>query len=54
MRAYLVECPEGEFRAVDLPRPVPDAGQVLVRVMASGINPLDTKIRAGKAGYPDR
>jgi NADPH2:quinone reductase len=51
MRAYLVERPDGEFRAVDLPRPVPAAGQVLVRVHASGINPLDTKIRAGKAAH---
>ena len=51
MRAYMVDRPEGEFRAVDLPRPVPAAGQVLVRVMASGINPLDTKIRAGKAAH---
>src|ERR1700677_3114884 len=51
MRAYLVERPEGEFRAVDLPRPIPAAGQVLVRVHASGVNPLDTKIRAGKAAH---
>src|SRR6202046_5458631 len=51
MRAYLVERPEGEFRAVDLARPVPAARQVLVRVHASGINPLDTKIRAGKAAH---
>jgi NADPH2:quinone reductase len=51
MRAYLVERPEGEFRAVDLPRPVPTAGQVLVRVLASGVNPLDTKIRSGKAAH---
>ena len=51
MRAYMVECPEGEFHEADLPRPVPAAGQVLVRVLASGINPLDTKIRAGKAAH---
>jgi len=51
MRAYMVECPGGEFRAVDLPRPVPAAGQVLVRVHASGVNPLDTKIRAAKAAH---
>src|SRR6202035_2280157 len=49
MRAYVVEHPEEAFRQVDLPRPVPSAGQVLVRVHASGVNPLDTKIRAGKA-----
>jgi NADPH2:quinone reductase len=51
MRAYLVERPEGEFHTVDLPRPVPAAGQVLVRVLASGVNPLDIKIRAGKAAH---
>jgi NADPH2:quinone reductase len=51
MRAYVVEHPEGPFSQVDLPRPVPSAGQVLVRVHASGVNPLDTKIRAGKASH---
>jgi NADPH2:quinone reductase len=51
VRAYTVEHPNGEFREVDLPRPIPAAGQVLVRVHASGINPLDTKIRAGKADH---
>lgn len=33
------------------PRPVPGAGEVLVRIHASGVNPLDTKIRAGQAGH---
>jgi NADPH:quinone reductase len=51
VRAYIVEDPNGEFRQVDLPRPIPAAGQALVRVHASGINPLDTKIRAGKADH---
>ena len=51
MRAYVVEHPEEAFKQVDLPRPVPSAGQVLVRVHASGVNPLDTKIRAGKAAH---
>jgi len=32
-------------------RPVAAAGQVLVRVIASGVNPLDTKIAAGKADH---
>jgi NADPH2:quinone reductase len=35
----------------DVPRPVPGAGEVLVRVGASGVNPLDTKIRAGAAEH---
>jgi len=51
VRAYVVEHPDGPFTQVDCPRPVPSAGQVLVRVCASGVNPLDTKIRAGKAGH---
>jgi NADPH:quinone reductase len=51
MQAYLVEEAGGEFRKVDLPRPVVGAGDVLVRVRASGVNPLDTKIRAGKAAH---
>ena len=33
-----------------LPDPVPAAGQVLVRVRASGVNPVDTYIRAGNYG----
>ena len=31
----------------DLPKPVPEAGEVLVRVHASGVNPSDVKMRAG-------
>jgi NADPH:quinone reductase len=51
MRAYLVEQAGGVFEGREIARPVPGAGQVLVRVAASGVNPLDTKIRAGKAGH---
>jgi NADPH:quinone reductase len=51
MRAYIVEHPKAAFTQVDLPRPAPLAGQVLVRIHASGVNPLDTKIRAGKAAH---
>ena len=50
MKAYAVEYP-GVFAAIDLPRPAPAAGQVLIRVHASDVNPLDTKIRAGKAAH---
>jgi NADPH:quinone reductase-like Zn-dependent oxidoreductase len=34
-----------------LERPVAGPGQVLVRICASGVNPLDTKIAAGKADH---
>jgi NADPH:quinone reductase-like Zn-dependent oxidoreductase len=51
MQAYLVEEPNGDFRKVDLPRPTLKVNHVLVRVQASGVNPLDTKIRAGIAAH---
>jgi NADPH2:quinone reductase len=38
------------MRLVELPRPQPGAGQVLVRMHAAGVNPVETYIRAGT--YP--
>src|SRR5580704_3398654 len=37
----------GVLKVVDVPRPVPGAGQVLVQVKAAGINPGEAKIREG-------
>lgn len=51
MQALLIDAIDGPFRRAHLPRPVPAAGQVLVRIAASGVNPLDTKIRAGRAEH---
>jgi NADPH2:quinone reductase len=51
MTAHVVETANGPFREVEMPTPVPKDGQVLVRICASGVNPLDTKIRAGEAGH---
>ena len=50
-KAWVVEQPGGDFRQAELPRPQPEMHQVLVRISASGVNPLDTKIRAGKAAH---
>jgi len=51
MEAYIVEEAAGNFRKIDLQLPAPRPNHVLVRTKASGVNPLDTKIRAGKAPH---
>jgi NADPH:quinone reductase-like Zn-dependent oxidoreductase len=38
---------ENLFYDEDVPKPIPDRGQVLVRVHAAGVNPMDWKIREG-------
>ena len=50
MRAYVLNRyggPEGASLA-DVPVPAPGPGQLLVRVRAAGLNPVDYKIREGK------
>jgi NADPH:quinone reductase len=51
MQALIVERMSGPFVLTHLPSPVPGPRQALVRVHASGVNPLDTKIRAGNAAH---
>jgi NADPH:quinone reductase-like Zn-dependent oxidoreductase len=51
MRALIVDVVNGPLRLVSIPRPVPGPGQVLVRIKASGVNPLDGKIRSGQAAH---
>lgn len=51
MKTYRVEQPNGDFVETVVPDPIVKAGEVLVRVRASGVNPLDTKIRAGLAAH---
>ena len=50
-RVWVVKAPGGPFEEEERPRPSPEPGEVLVRIAASGVNPLDTKIRAGKAAH---
>jgi NADPH2:quinone reductase len=42
---------EDEFQEVDHPRPKPGASEVLIRVAATSVNPLDFKLRRGD--FPD-
>jgi NADPH:quinone reductase-like Zn-dependent oxidoreductase len=51
MRALILQEPGGRFQHVRMPRPTPRRGEVLVRIHASGVNPLDLKIRAGAAPH---
>ncbi|CAB3642659.1 L-threonine 3-dehydrogenase [Paraburkholderia sediminicola] len=51
MQALVLKQYDGPFELTELPRPDPARGDVLVRIAASGLNPLDTKIRAGAAGH---
>ena len=50
-RVWVVEVPGGEFREMERPVPALRQNEVLVRISASGVNPLDTKIRAAKAAH---
>lgn len=51
MQAALLEATNAPFQVASLPRPEPGEGQVLVSVIASGVNPMDLKIRAGAAAH---
>lgn len=49
MHAWIVErlAPEGEVRFADMPIPMPQAGQCVIRVEAAGMNFLDTLMIRG-------
>src|ERR1700760_912435 len=51
MRAAILDGAKSPFRLASIARPKPAAGEVLVRIKASAVNPLDTKIRAGAAAH---
>jgi NADPH:quinone reductase-like Zn-dependent oxidoreductase len=50
-KGWVVEKPRGDFKEYGFGRSSVDPRQVLVRVAASGVNPLDIKIRAGIAAH---
>ncbi|NVZ51147.1 zinc-dependent alcohol dehydrogenase family protein [Pseudomonas sp. B6002] len=51
MQALVVDSVDAPFRLMAIAKPVAGAGQVLVRIHAVGLNPLDAKVRAGQAAH---
>ena len=51
MTAAMLEAAGAPLRVTEMARPEAGAGQVLVRISASGVNPLDVKIHAGRADH---
>lgn len=51
MQALVLNHYNGPLELSQLAKPTPAKGQVLVRIAASALNPLDTKIRAGAAAH---
>jgi NADPH2:quinone reductase len=51
MDALFLRGDNAPFSRETVSRPTPGAGQVLVKIKASGVNPLDLKIRSGSAPH---
>lgn len=51
MDALVLDGVDAPFVRTTMCRPTPGPGQVLVRIKASGVNPLDLKIRSGQAPH---
>ncbi|REE91599.1 NADPH:quinone reductase-like Zn-dependent oxidoreductase [Paenibacillus taihuensis] len=51
MKAAILEQFKAPFTIRETPRPTPQKGEVLVRIKASGVNPLDLKTKEGVAAH---
>lgn len=51
MKALILEEFNEPYQLKEIEKPVAGKGEVLVKIMASGINPLDLKIKAGQAAH---
>jgi len=50
MRAVVIRAYGGpeELKSEERPDPIPESGQVLIRVVATSVNPVDIKLRSGQ------
>ncbi|RZJ56201.1 MAG: quinone oxidoreductase, partial [Flavobacterium sp.] len=51
MKALILEEFGRDFQIKNIEKPIPAKGEVLVRIKASGVNMLDTKIKAGNGAH---
>lgn len=51
MKAIVLNEFNTPFELKEIPKPLAGKGEVLVRIIASGVNPLDLKIKAGQAAH---
>ncbi|MBF7092430.1 zinc-dependent alcohol dehydrogenase family protein [Flavobacterium sp. ALJ2] len=51
MKALYINTYESDFVSTQIEKPTPKTGEVLIKIHASGVNPIDNKIRTGKAPY---
>jgi NADPH:quinone reductase-like Zn-dependent oxidoreductase len=56
VKAFILEDYGSPLRSIDMPVPVPADNEVLVRMVAAGVNPADERVRSGefKAIFPFR
>jgi len=51
MKALFTNTYESDFVTTEIEKPTPKKGEVLVKIHASGVNPIDNKIRLGLSPY---
>ena len=51
MKALVLNGFNTPFELKEIEKPVAQKGEVLVKIMASGVNPLDLKIKSGQAAH---
>ena len=51
MKALILKSFNSPYQLSDVDKPAPGNGQVLVKIAASGVNPLDLKIKSGQAAH---